>query len=97
MKIEISNEALRRAKRRITGAYLGGHSIVHTNTSYKSLGEQATAYQLEKMEAQATSGRTDQTLLAPPFSPPDTRWLALQATSTTCWCGQSTVLLNTHV
>lgn len=31
MKTEkmISNEALRRAKRRITGAYLGGHSVVH--------------------------------------------------------------------
>ena len=55
----ISNEALRRAKRRITGAYLGGHSVEHLNTSYKSLGEQFTAYQLEKVEAQATSDRYD--------------------------------------
>jgi hypothetical protein len=62
MKTEkmISNEALRRAKRRITGAYLAGHSIVHTNTSYKSLAEQATSYQLEKIEAQAASDRYDQ-------------------------------------
>jgi hypothetical protein len=55
----ISDEALRRVKRRITGAYLAGHSVVHLNTSYKSLGEQFTAYQLEKMEAQTTSDRYD--------------------------------------